>query len=124
MSLEHVNITVTDPRGTADLLERLFDWRTRWEGPSMLGGHTVHVGDDRGYLALYASDDVGDDPRAGRDDLVGLNHVGVVVDVLDAVQERVEAEGIETFNHMDYAPGRRFYFMAPDDIEFEVVSYA
>jgi len=124
MSLEHVNLTVTDPRRTADLLERLFDWHTRWQGPSLLGGHSVHVGDDRAYVALYAADAVGDDPRAGRDDLVGLNHIGVVVDDLDDLAQRVEAEGIETYHHMDYEPGRRFYFRGPDDIEFEVVSYS
>lgn len=124
MFLEHVNITVSDPRKTADLLERLFDWHTRWAGPSLMGGHSIHVGDDRGYLALYSDDHVGDDPRAGRDDLVGLNHIGVVVDDLDAIHERVTGAGIETYNFMAYDPGRRFYFRGPDDIEFEVVSYA
>ncbi|MGI9603226.1 MAG: VOC family protein [Acidimicrobiales bacterium] len=123
MFLEHVNITVSDPRQTADLLERLFDWHTRWEGPSLMGGHSIHVGDDRGYLALYSADNVGDDPRAGRDDLVGLNHIGVVVDDLDAIHDRVTEAGIETYHFMVSDPGRRFYFRGPDDIEFEVVSY-
>ena len=31
--------------------------------------------------------------------------------------------GLETFNHGDYEPGRRFYFFDWDGIEFEVVSY-
>jgi len=123
MPLEHVNVTVTDPRSTADLLERLFDWHTRWEGPSMMGGRSIHVGDDTAYLALYAAEEVGDDPRGGRDDLVGLNHIGVVVDDLDEVAERVATAGIETYHHMTYEPGRRFYFRGPDQLEFEVVSY-
>ncbi|MDH3708115.1 MAG: VOC family protein [Acidimicrobiia bacterium] len=124
MPLEHVNVTVSDPRATADLLEQLFDWHTRWHGPSLMGGHSIHVGDEHAYVALYAADQVGDDPRAGRDDLVGLNHIGVVVDDLDEVARRVAEVGIESYHHMDYEPGRRFYFRGPDDIEFEVVSYA
>jgi glyoxylase I family protein len=35
----------------------------------------------------------------------------------------VEA-GLTPFSHGDYDPGRRFYFLDPDGIEYEVVSYA
>jgi catechol 2,3-dioxygenase-like lactoylglutathione lyase family enzyme len=54
----------------------------------------------------------------------GMNHIGVVVEDLDAVEAKVAAAGFETFNHGDYEPGRRFYFYDHDGIEFEVVSYA
>jgi hypothetical protein len=30
---------------------------------------------------------------------------------------------LRPFAHADYAPGRRFYFLDPDGIEYEVVSY-
>ena len=33
-------------------------------------------------------------------------------------------EGYEPFSHADYEPGRRFYFLDRDGIEFEVISYA
>ena len=33
------------------------------------------------------------------------------------------AAGLVPFNHGDYEPGRRFYFMDPDGIEYEIVSY-
>ncbi len=125
MILEHVNLTVTDPRATADLFERLFDWHTRWAGPSLLGGNTIHVGEDGSYVALYASDKgVSENPRRGRDDLVGLNHIGILVEDLDDIRQRVKAEGIEIFNDMAYDPGARFYFNTSDNIEVEVVSYA
>lgn len=123
MFLEHTNLTVSDPRKSAASLERIFGWHVRWEGEALLGGYTVHVGTHDAYLALYApseplptSDD--DHGRVG-----GLNHIGVVVDDLDAAEKRVEAEGFSTFNHADYEPGRRFYFNDRDGIEFEVVSY-
>ena len=122
-NLEHVNITVTNPAQTAQVLCDLFDWHIRWEGPSQMGGNTVHVGNDEAYLAVYTYD--GNPPGKGRTGSRkgGLNHVGVVVDDLDAVEQRVEELGFEPFSHGDYEPGRRFYFLDHDGIEFEVVSY-
>ncbi|MEP2988139.1 MAG: VOC family protein [Parasphingorhabdus sp.] len=121
--LEHVNVTVADPRRSAELFNDLFGWRIRWEGPSMLGGRTIHVGSDDQYLAVYTNEDVEvADPKFRKG--VPLNHVGVVVDNLDMVEDKVKAAGLEPFGHEDYDPGRRFYFFDWNGIEFEVVSYA
>ena len=122
--LEHVNITVTNPAETANVLCTLFDWHIRWSGPSKMGGNTVHVGTDTDYLAVYTFD--GNPPGKGRTGSRkgGLNHVGVVVDDLDEIEQRVIKQGFTPFNHGDYEPGRRFYFLDRDGIEFEVVSYA
>jgi glyoxylase I family protein len=121
--LEHVNITVTDPQRSAELFNELFGWHIRWEGPSMLGGRTIHVGSEDQYLAVYTNEDVetaDPDFRKGEP----LNHIGVVVDNLDSVEQKVKAAGLEPFGHDDYEPGRRFYFFDWNGIEFEVVSYA
>jgi catechol 2,3-dioxygenase-like lactoylglutathione lyase family enzyme len=121
MFVEHVNVTVTDPRKSAEILGRIFDWHVRWEGPSKMDGHTVHVGTDESYLALYTPGDPG--PPHARTDVAGMNHIGVVVDDLDEIERRVVAEGYTPHTHMTYDPGRRFYFDDHDGIEFEVVSY-
>ena len=121
--LEHVNLTVGDPDRTAALLERLFDWRVRWAGPSMAGGRTVHVGTEEQYLALYAGRESNGAPRAWRKGLP-LNHVALAVDDLDDIERRVTEAGLTPFGHGDYEPGRRFYFFDPDGIEFEIVTYA
>ena len=121
--IEHANITVTDPEATAVLLGRLFGWKIRWQGPTAMGGWTVHVGNDFDYLSLYtpgSADDQGQAPQARG----VLNHIGVHVDDLDAAETRVRAAGLEPYSHSDYEPGRRFYFRDADGIEFEVVSYA
>jgi len=121
--IEHVNITVTDPDRTAGLMTALFGWHVRWRGPARDGGHTIHVGSERHYLALYTGRDVTYTPEdfaKGRP----LNHVGVEVDDLDAVEARVVAAGLKPFGHDSYVPGRRFYFLDADGIEYEVVSYA
>ncbi|MGH7022640.1 MAG: VOC family protein [Caulobacteraceae bacterium] len=120
--IEHVNVTVTDPERAAGLMEALFGWRVRWQGPARDGGRTIHVGSDDHYLALYTGRDVAYTPEdfaKGRP----LNHIGVEVKDLDAVEARVIAAGLSPFNHAAYDPGRRFYFLDPDGIEYEVVSY-
>lgn len=120
-TLEHVNITVTDRHRTAKMLVDLFDWEIRWEGKSKGGGDTIHVGtSDESYLAIYTRPEgAPGKPINGR-----LNHVGLLVDDLDAIETKVTAAGFEAFNHGDYEPGRRFYFYDHDGIEYEVVSYA
>lgn len=122
--LEHVNITVSNPDKTAQMLCELFDWQVRWAGPSQLGGNTVHVGTDTDYLAVYTYDGNPTEAEPNGRRKGGLNHVGVLVDDLDAVEAKVVAAGLKPFNHGNYEPGRRFYFNDADDIEFEVVSYA
>ena len=121
--LEHVNLTVPDPEATAGRLQRLFGWQTRWQGGSIHGGRTVHVGTADQYLALYRGTGALARPGESYDTAGGLNHLAVVVDDLDATEARVKAEGIETHSHADYEPGRRFYFRDPDGVEYEIVSY-
>lgn len=118
--LEHVNITVSDIERSAGLLRDLMGWHNRWRGPSQLGGETIHVGSDHGYIAIYTKGAAV--PRHAKG--LPLNHVGLVVDDLDAAEAIVRAAGLDPFNHADYAPGRRFYFFDWDGIEFELVSYS
>jgi catechol 2,3-dioxygenase-like lactoylglutathione lyase family enzyme len=120
--IEHVNVTVSDPERAARLMEQIFGWQVRWQGPSQNGGRTIHVGSPDHYVALYAARG-GPAGEAGFAKGCPLNHIGVEVDELDATEARVVAAGLTPFSHGDYEPGRRFYFLDPDGIEFEVVSY-
>ncbi len=121
--LEHVNITVADPDKTAELLCRLFDWKIRWSGGAIHEGRSVHVGTDECYVALYSSGQTSKASASSYHTLSGLNHIGVVVEDLDSVENRIKQAGYETHSHADYEPGRRFYFSTEDDVEIEVVSY-
>lgn len=120
--IEHVNLTVSDPDRSASILSSIFGWRIRWRGPARDGGHTIHLGTDNAYIALYAEAGA---PDAERRFPKGepFNHVGIQVDDIDLAEERVRAVGLTPFAHGDYHPGRRFYFLDRDGIEFEVVSY-
>jgi len=93
--MEHANITVTDPERTAALLVDVFGWTIRWKGGSKLGGTSIHVGEagnGASYLALYTTPTPPTErsPKLG---FGGLNHLGVVVDDLDATEARVVAAG-------------------------------
>ena len=118
-SLEHVNITVSDPERSSALLQQLCGWHERWRGPSQLGGWTIHVGSESAYLAVYTHDSPAGRFAKGQP----LNHVGLVVDDLDTAETVVKEAGLVPFNHADYEPGQRFYFFDWDGIEFELVSY-
>ena len=120
--IEHVNVTVSDPDRAARLMAALFGWHVRWEGPARNGGRTIHVGSDDHYIALYTGRGVAytaNDFAKGRP----LNHIGVEVDDLAAIEAKVVAAGLRPFGHDTYDPGRRFYFLDPDGIEYEVVTY-
>ena len=118
--LEHANITVSDPDRSSELLQKLCGWHERWRGPSQLGGWTIHVGNDHDYLAVYTRDEIEERHYSKG---MPLNHVGLVVDDLDAAERIVVDAGLVPFNHADYEPGRRFYFFDWDGIELEMVSY-
>lgn len=126
--LEHVNITVADPKASARLLNDLFGWKIRWEGEAINGGYTVHVGNDESYVALYTGPGGLPDNQKLADSSYmvrgGLNHLGVVVGDIADLDKKVRSLGYTPGEHYDYEPGERFYFREENGIEIEVVSYS
>jgi len=122
-TLEHVNFTVLDAPATARWLCDVFGWKIRWQGPAINDGLSIHVGTDDHYLAIYTPKTASANVSRLKNAVGNLNHVGIVVDDLDAVEAKVKALGYEPYSHADYEPGRRFYFDDENGIEFEVVSY-
>ncbi|MCB9962606.1 MAG: VOC family protein [Hyphomonas sp.] len=121
---EHVNVTVSDPKKTAQMLVDLFGWHVRWEGPSKYSGYTVHVGTDDDYVALYALPEQDRPERESYYRTGAINHFGILVDDLGDAEDRILKAGYKTHSHQTYDPGSRFYFHDHDGIEWEVVSYA
>ena len=125
VQLEHANFTVTDPNATAKWLCDVFGWHIRWQGDAIDDGYTIHVGSDDSYVAVYAPPVAPQKAATSRYRTIGgMNHIGVVADDIDAIEAKVKEAGFTPINHADYEPGRRFYFLDGDGIEFEVVSYA
>ena len=121
--LEHLNLTVRDPDAVGAALCDLLGWRLRWSGAALGDGRSVHVGDEDGYVALYRPAGAVTDPGSTYGTHGSLNHLGVVVDDLDAVEARALELGYVPRSHADYEPGRRFYLDGPEGIEVEVVCY-
>ncbi|WP_054113018.1 VOC family protein [Marinagarivorans algicola] len=121
--LEHANITVHSVQQSAALFCRLFDWKVRWQGDSIHGGRTIHVGGKGSYLALYENPKKSNALTDTYYQINGLNHICLIVSDLDDVERRVQDEGLTPINHANYEPGRRFYFKTNDNIEVEVVDY-
>ena len=121
--IEHVNVTVENPNQVAKLLCDLFNWKIRWSGESKDNGYTVHVGSDQRYFALYTQSSSSTDGhstlRHGT-----LNHVGVIVEDLQDMENRVSEYGLKPDHHRDYGVCKSFYFMAEQTLEIEVVSYS
>lgn len=121
MYLEHVNLTVRDVDRATAFYRDLFGFHVRWKGETMNGLAAAHVGDDRQYLAIF---EAGTDRDIDHDyTRPGVNHLGFVVDDLDAARARLAELGIPVKFEADYEPGRRLYFHDPDDYEVELVEY-
>ena len=111
ISLEHANITVSDPEKTAAWMQTVFGWRIRWQGPALNTGYTVHVGTDAQYLALYCAAGLQKTPSDPDGFLGGLIHIGVCVRDLVACESRAKKAGFTPRDHAEYEPGSRFIFM-------------
>ncbi len=126
MFLEHVNLTVADLDRAVSFYRALFDFEIRWEGTDDNGRRMAHVGSRTYYLALFEATEPGRASTTVPGTVgakVGLNHFGVVVDSLQAMKERLRSLGVTPHTELDYDPGRRLYFLDPDDIEVELVEY-
>ena len=121
--LEHVNITVSDPDKTAMLLCEVFGWRIRWQGGAISDGKSIHVGEEKSYIAIYTPNSALSPANNTYTNQAGLNHIGIVVDDIDDIEQRVINAGYKPHNHGDYEPGKRFYFRDENEVEFEVISY-
>ncbi len=125
MWLEHVNLTVSDLDAAAKFYCELLDLQVRWRRePGAPETPAIHIGDDRSYLALFLADPAKaehlPEPEYSR---VGFNHVGFVIEDLDAKVAWLAERGIEAEIMDEYEPGRRAYFIDPDGFEVELVEY-
>jgi len=116
-NLEHANLTVSSIDAAVRFLSSAFpDFRVRGSGVAN-GKPWAHVGTDDTYLALNESSD---QPAAGGP----LNHLGYVVDDVDALADRLKAAGYrEGFVSPPHPHRKRRYFHDADDLEWEFVEY-
>ena len=121
--IEHINLSAIDPDNTARQLCDLFDWSIRWSGASMDDGYTVHVGSPSSYIAIYKNDHLISNTQRSHNTIHNLNHIGVVVEDLNSIEEKAKGLGLEPFNYSAYGPCDSFYCYLEDGLEIEIISY-
>ena len=123
--LEHGNLTVRDLDEIVRFVRTAFPtFQVRREGEGMGGGRWLHVGDDDHYLALTQATDATAAPREPYDGSIGLNHLGWVVDDVDALRTRLRDAGYRESTFPNAHPHRkRVYFLDPEGNDWEFVQY-
>ena len=124
--LEHANLTVPDVDAAIAFLEVVEPAFTVRRDERPKGSYRwAHVGDERCYIALQEPhpDSAPGDPRRPYKDL-GVNHIGWVVEDLDAVVKRLEDAGYRRGLPVAPHPHRkRAYFHDAAGLEWELVEY-
>jgi hypothetical protein len=125
-TLEHANITVQQIEPVLQLLlTALPGWRVRGQGTMAWFGKTIrwlHVGTDAHYLALQEGGE--GRPVHWQSHAVGVKHLGLVVDDLDAVVARLLAAGIAMDHPGGSHPHRRSaYYHLGDLVQLELMQY-
>lgn len=123
MRLEHANLNVRNARVIIDFVcIAAPHFRVRGSGVDDQGRPWCHVGSDDTYLALTS---LGDAPgRVPYTNSAGLNHLGFVVDDLDALQARMARAGYRPNLEFDDHPARRrLYYHDPEGNDWEFVAY-
>jgi hypothetical protein len=124
--LEHLNFTLTDlDRATRALQAIAPAWRERGRGHWLDGaGRRIewrHVGDDLQYFALFATPP----GEVLHGEGAPFNHVGMVVDDLDAALARLAALGVAREYPGGSGAHRRSAYVCiePERLEIELVEY-
>lgn len=117
MYLEHANIRVQSIDASVRFLTAAFpEFKIRGRGETD-GRPWVHIGTDDTYIAL-------DESTENRTARGPLNHLGFVVDDVDALADRLQAAGYqEDFIAPAHPHRKRRYFLDADDIQWEFVEY-
>jgi len=123
--LEHANIQVKDVDSIIDFLSAAFpSFHVRHDSGQQDSERWVHFGDEHVYLSINkATQSAAEDwrPYCGKP---GLNHLGFVVEDVNALRQRLLAAGyIETTVANEHPARKRIYFNDPEGNDWEFLQY-
>jgi len=117
--LEHIHVNVASIAATQRFLQHAIpQYSPRGGGKAQGYGDWLHIGNDSNYIAL--TEVKGAKPNKH------LRHIGLVVDDVDALIERLRAAGIEPSDAsaLDEHPyRRRVYYCDENGLDWEFVEY-
>ena len=119
--MEHINLSVRDLDGATAFFKTAFpDFEVRGGGDGTFG-KWVHVGTADTYIAISQADPT---TRGERYTASGINHIGFVVEDVNALAERLLAAGYErSYPKQNQQFRTRDYFIDGEGNEFEFVQY-
>ncbi|MDO6497860.1 VOC family protein [Photobacterium sanguinicancri] len=121
--VEHANITIKDIDHTITFLQTAIpEFNVRHRGYNE-AYRWCHIGTQDSYLALQ---EVLDRTQVDRNPYVdiGINHVGLVIDDVDAAKVRLLAAGyVQNDLATDHPWRKRIYFFDQDGVEWEFIEY-
>ena len=122
--MEHANLHVRHFDDAVRFLKTAFpDFQVRSESSSD-GLRWMHIGTDDTYIALNETSEAQDANWAPYNGKPGVNHIGYEVDDVDALRERLAAEGFRDSTYPNNHPHRkRVYFHDADGNDWEFVQY-
>jgi hypothetical protein len=122
--VEHINLVSSNVDKTVAFLQTAIpSWHIRGQGSSKKCPRWIHFGDDETYLCI---EDRGFGEKSNHETYhhVGVNHIGIVVDDVVALAERMrEMDYKEGLHAPDHNSRSRYYFFDHDDFEYEFVEY-
>lgn len=123
--LEHANLQVRDVDGMVEFLRTAFpDFQVRHDSGAADPERWVHVGNEEFYLALNLATQRGGALRQPYSGSPGFNHLGFVVDDVEALRERLLAAGYGESTVPNAHPARkRVYFNDHEGNDWEFVEY-
>ena len=125
MQLEHANLTVRDIDAMIRFLQNAFpEFRIRFDGSGEDGNRWVHIGTDETYIALNQAAEEPERPWKPYEGLPGVNHLGYMVDDVEAIRIRLISAGFVDSTVANAHPYRkRVYFYDPEGNDWEFVQY-
>ncbi len=123
--LEHANLAVRDVDAMLSFLQTAFpDFHIRGEGKTWQGGRWIHIGSDETYIAVNEAPDIPAEEWVPYGGKPGTNHLGYVVEDVDALRARMLGAGYRDSTIPNSHPHRRrVYFYDREGNDWEFVQY-
>ncbi|MBL4578746.1 MAG: VOC family protein [Flavobacteriales bacterium] len=119
--MEHINLSAHDLDGATKFFKTAFpNFQVRGGGDGTFG-KWLHIGTDETYIAITQADP---GKRGERYASSGINHVGFVVDDVDALAKRLSKAGYQrSYPKQEQQFRIRDYFLDSEGNEYEFVEY-